>query len=426
MRILWITQDTLNEFYPYVKGKPNKSASWTSPLFYNLQKNETLQLGSVVSVTNGEVQKECIKNVPYYSIPIKYGGNLKLLPVNQVKMYKKVIADFQPDIIHIHGVEFNFGLLRKHIDSNIPIVCSIQGLINPCYLYLKYSVAAIDLNKYRSLKNLLGRGGFQGNLKRWRGYINIEKEIVKINDYFIGRTLWDKSQLAALNPSAHYFHGEELLREPFYSNKWNIKDCISHRVFISSSITTIKGFHILLEAAAILKRSYPHLKIVAPLSDFSLKSSKLRRFLLAEDYSNYLREKINRLNLAENVILLPKLNADEMAVEFKKAHVFVLASFIENSPNALGEAMSIGTPSVVSPVGGVMSMVKDEESALIFPSGDYNMLAFQIDRIFKDDKLAEKLSENSKKTALKRHDVNATTIEYVDIYNKIIQLHKQV
>ena len=203
-----------------------------------------------------------------------------------------------------------------------------------------------------------------------------------------------------------------------------MKDCTLYRVFISSSITSIKGFHILLKAAAILKKKHPLLQIVSPLSDFNLKSLKARSCLIAEDYSNYLKREINRLNLEENVILLPRLNADDMALEFKKAHVFVLASFAENSPNALGEAMSIGTPSVVSPVGGVMSMVRDEESALFFPSGDYNILAYQIDRIFRDNKLANKLSDNGKEIALRRHDVITTTNQYVDIYREIIQLHK--
>ena len=425
MRILWITRDTLDLFYPYAKGKPSKSASWTSPLFYNLHKNKTIQLGSVVPVIDGEFQKESIENALYYSVSIKSGDNLKPLSEYQIKMYKKVITDFRPDIIHIHGVEYSFGLIRKYVDLNIPIVCSIQGLVFPCYMFIKHSVANINLKKYRSIKNKLGRGGLSGAFIKWQKYMNIEKEILEINTYFIGRTLWDKSQLMAYNPNAIYFHGEELLREPFYNSKWNIKDCTRYRVFISSSAYPLKGFHILLKAVAILKSKYPNIQVVAPLSSLNLKSSSIRDFLIAEDYDNYLKKEIKNLYLEKHIVLLKRLNANEMSEEFCKAHVFVLPSFAENSPNALGEAMSVGTPSVVAPVGGVMSMVKDEESALFFPSGDYNMLAYQIDRIFKDNKLAGKLSENSKKIALKRHDVDVTTNQYMNIYENIIQLHMQ-
>ena len=81
-----------------------------------------------------------------------------------------------------------------------------------------------------------------------------------------------------------------------------------------------------------------------------------------------------------------------------KAHLFIFASFAENS-TTLAESISIGTPSVVSPVGGVMSLVKDEESALFLPSGDYKMLAYQINKILKDNKLDERLSEGAKTVA---------------------------
>ena len=425
MKILWITWGPFEPFRKFlIKGRPEKSSSWTSPLFFSLSKDKNIELGSIVPVIKGIYQKENIENITYYSVPINSGDNFTILHKELISNYQLVIDDFKPDLIHIHGVEVNFGLLREYIDTDIPIVCSIQGIINPYYDFLEYSVATLHLNKYKSLKNWLGRGGVRSALKRWKRYKNIEKKILEINHYFIGRTLWDKAQVAAFNPSAHFFHGEELLRMPFYSTKWNIKDCTPYRVFISSSITSIKGFHILLKAAAILKEKHPQLQIVSPLSDFNLKSSKIRNYLLAEDYSNYLRSEINRLKLEKHVILLPRLNENEMAEEFKKAHVFVLASFAENSPNALGEAMSIGTPSVVAPVGGVMSMVKDEESALFFPSGDYNMLAHQIDRIFSDDNLANKLSENAKVIALRRHDVEKTTMQYLNIYKEIIQLHK--
>ena len=53
----------------------------------------------------------------------------------------------------------------------------------------------------------------------------------------------------------------------------------------------------------------------------------------------------------------------------------------------------------MSPVGGVMSLVKDEESALFLPSGDYKMLAYQIYKILKDNKLDERLSEGAKTVA---------------------------
>lgn len=425
MRVLWITYTVFDPFIPFVKGNPFRSSSWTAPLFYSLYKTENIELGSIASVLNGQYQKEKIENVVYYSIPIKFGDNGTYLNKNLISSYQKAIKDFKPDIIHIHGVEKNFGLIRKYIDINIPIVCSIQGLVNPCYDSLKYSVATLHLNKYRSLKNRLGRGGVKAALKSWKNYSFIEKKILEINEYFIGRTLWDKSQLKAYNENAKYFQGEELLREPFYNKTWNAKECIRHRIFISSAAYPLKGFHILLKAAAILKEKFPDIQIVAPKSALDLNSSALKNLLIAEDYDNYLKKEVRRLKLKDHLVLFSNLSATEMANEYNKAHVFVLPSFMENSSNALGEAMLVGTPVVVSPVGGVLSIVKDEESALVFPAGDYAMMAHQIERVFENDELALKLSMNAKSVAQRRHDIKRTTTQYINIYKDVIQLHKQ-
>lgn len=424
MRILWITYNVFDPFYSIAKGHPARSSSWTTPLFYSLHKEDNIELGSLAPILGGEYQRVIIDKIVYYAVPKKRSDTENRLNKKLTAFYLRAIDDFKPDIIHIHGVEKNFGLLRKHVDSTIPIVCSIQGLVNPCYDSLKYSVATLNLIKYRSLKNWLGRGGVKGALRNWRNFGVIEKEILEINQYFIGRTLWDKSQLAAFNQDAVYFQGEELLRHPFYRKNWSLEKCAKHRVFISSAAYPLKGFHVLLKATALLKNKYPNVQIVAPLSAMNLNSSTFKNILIAEDYSNYLNQEIKRLELEDNITIFSKLLAEEMASEYKKAHVFVLPSFMENSSNALGEAMLVGTPSIVSTVGGLMSIVKDDENALLFPSGDYRMLAYQIQRVFENDELAKRLSSNAKSVALKRHDVAKTTNQYVNIYKDVIQLHK--
>ena len=144
MRILWITWGPFEPFRRFIiKGRPEKSSSWTSPLFFTLSKDENIELGSIVPVINGVYQKKDIDNIIYYSIPIKAGANYNFLSKELIKEYQRVIDEFKPDLIHVHGVEVNFGLLREYIDPDIPIVCSIQGIINPYYDFLEYSVATL-------------------------------------------------------------------------------------------------------------------------------------------------------------------------------------------------------------------------------------------------------------------------------------------
>ena len=137
MRILWITHDVFEPFLPYLKGKPTQGASWTTPLFYNLRDVEQVKLGSIAPVTDGEEQKMEIENVTYYSIPVAKNDNMTGMQKKLADKYISAIRDFKPDIIHIHGIERNFGLLRQFVDPQIPIVCSIQGIIQPCLEYMK-------------------------------------------------------------------------------------------------------------------------------------------------------------------------------------------------------------------------------------------------------------------------------------------------
>ena len=425
LRILWIIHDVLPIFKPYVKGKPTLGGSWITPLFYALKNQSNITLGSITPVINGMEQKKVIDNITYYSIYIRKKENTSNMDKSLAEKYLSVINDFQPDIIHVHGTENNYGLLRKYVSEQIPIVCSIQGIIIPYYECLKNCDKSLGLSRYRTLKNKLGRGGINNMLYKWNKYCHIEKEIYKMNQYFIGRTCWDKEQLSKINPNSLYFHGEELLRPIFYNVHWNLNLSERHRIFVSSAQYPIKGFHLMLKAASILIKEYPNLKIVAPLLSMKIKSSRIKDWLIGEDYNNYLKSLIRKYKLEDNIIIKGRLSADEMAEEYRKAHIFVLPSLIENSPNSLGESMMTGTPSVVSIMGGIPSIVKDNESALLFPSEDYNKLAIQIKRIFSDDNLALKLSKNAINIALKRHDVKQTSNQYYQVYEDIIRQHNE-
>ncbi len=97
---------------------------------------------------------------------------------------------------------------------------------------------------------------------------------------------------------------------------------------------------------------------------------------------------IQCLKLTDNVTFLGNLSGEEMAREMAQAEIFAFATFADNSPSTIVEAMLVGTPMVVSLVGGIPSMVTDEETALCFPAGDEIVMAECIRRLFQDPKLA--------------------------------------
>ena len=104
---------------------------------------------------------------------------------------------------------------------------------------------------------------------------------------------------------------------------------------------------------------------------------------------------------------------------YKNAHIFVLPSALENSPNSLAEALTMGVPCIASDVGGVSSMVKHGEDCYLYQHNDPVMLAEYICRLFKSEKLCKKLSENGRKTAKSQFECKKNNEELFNIYNKI-------
>ena len=178
MKVLWIAHDVLPEFAPYVFGHYTRGGSWVAPLFYALARHEGIDLGIITPVVGGKYQHQNIAGLDYFSIPIRKGGNVVDLSSDLLRNYLSVITEFQPDLIHIHGIEKNFGLLRKFIMGSIPIVCSIQGIITSYIHYLRQAEANIDRFRFKSLRTLLGFGaGMNCQLIEWKRYALIEKEI---------------------------------------------------------------------------------------------------------------------------------------------------------------------------------------------------------------------------------------------------------
>ena len=109
-----------------------------------------------------------------------------------------------------------------------------------------------------------------------------------------------------------------------------------------------------------------------------------------------------------------------MAERMAQSHVCVIPSFVENGSNALSEAMLVGTPAAVSMSGGMVSMVRDGETALCFPRGDYETMAECIRELFTNELLAEKIAHNAQILARQRHDPQKIANKTMQIYTDVI------
>lgn len=424
MRVLWLTHILPPKLAKSLGLETFNRGGWVSSLADALSESPAISLAIAVNMPGDLRAKDKVDNVQYYTIPMgTCKSTASRLPPALIRIYQEVIEDFRPDLIHIQGTEYFHGLLTGRNDIKTPAVISIQGILDVCQRYYQGEMTWKEILGSRTLRDWVRLDGLtEQKFKMQRRAAN-EQEIFASNSSFIGRTLWDMSHTRRLNPAARYYHCDELLRPPFHNSLWKLAKIKRHTVFASSAAYPLKGFHVLIKAVSLLRKEFPEISVRTPMASFYPKATGLNLFwknCRSLGYSKYLTDLIKAEKLENNIIQLGNLDAAEMASEFEQAHVFVLPSFIENSPNSLGEAMIVGTPSVVSLVGGVPSMVMDGTSALCFPSGDETVLAEQIRRIFLDDDLAVRLSQEAHKTATIRHSTEKVVSNTMAIYEDVI------
>lgn len=85
-------------------------------------------------------------------------------------------------------------------------------------------------------------------------------------------------------------------------------------------------------------------------------------------------------------------------------------------PMAVLDAWAYGLPVVTTPVGGVPDVAVDGENMLLFEPGDIDKLSEQLELIISDATLRERLSEESKKLALEKFNLNTVTEEVAKLY----------
>lgn len=356
-------------------------------------------------------------------------GNICYFLIPQRKIWKdrgevaqhwqQIVMEFVPDLVHIHGTEFDHGMALMQTTSSLKFVVSIQGLVSVCYRYYLAGLSLWDVITNITFRDLVRRDSlFQA---RWKFHKRglVEVDYIKKADAIVGRTDWDFSHVNAIRPGVPYYFCNECLRNEFYSDlAWDLQSCRSHSILLSQAGYPIKGFHQLIKAVALLVAEFPDIRIEIAGPNIAIAETWSQRLRLG-GYGRYIRRLLDRLDLWPHVRFLGPLGAIDMRNAYLRAHVFVCPSSIENSPNSLGEAQILGVPSVAAYCGGIPSMVESGESALLYPFEEYEMLADSLRQIFSNNGLATKLSLKGMQEAKRRHDRSKNTADMISIYRYV-------
>jgi glycosyltransferase involved in cell wall biosynthesis len=413
MRVLWFADAQL----PEITGAPTTGGGWVEGLRRALEGfAPEVELG--IASPGGVVHDPfSAGNATYFHVAhpaaggrvagVRHRWRHNPVPDGAVAGCVAIAHAYAPDIVHIHGAEHYFGLATTHLDA--PVVVSLQGIAT---VYQRFSLTGLRwpdvLREVPTRTFVRGYGPLHAS---WtlQARAAVERRILASCDDFMGRTEWDRSVLRMLVPGARYHEVGEVLGEPFYEKQWLGLRAGEETLYCTGGASALKGVELLLEALIMLRRSgvrSPRLRLAGGVTD-GLLARKITALLGAPE-------------LRGAVDVLGRCTPAQIAGELASASAFVLPSHMDNSPNALCEAMLVGTPCIAAFVGGVPSLVKDGVEGLLYHDSDPFALAGKIDQLLGDPALAVRLGANARETARRRHDPQTVAKQAVDTYREVL------
>jgi glycosyltransferase involved in cell wall biosynthesis len=112
-----------------------------------------------------------------------------------------------------------------------------------------------------------------------------------------------------------------------------------------------------------------------------------------------LKKLVEDKNLSEKVSFLGKVTPQELDQCYRKADVFVLPAVIDRKGDTEGlgvvliEALTYKVPVIASAVGGIVDIVKHNETGILVPEKDVAALSQALNKILSDPQYAQKLAE---------------------------------
>jgi len=392
-------------------------ASWIESIFLMLHDELEIVFGCFCDLEGTTVQKATtVKGI---------STTLCCISTKEtIKSAGEVIKTINPNSIIIFGTEnpLNYQVLRACYSTGKQRNTAIfaQGFCSVCARHYVEGLPEKVVNM-NTIRDCLRHDGIKKQILSFKERAEKENMILSECCHFIGRTTMDCTLLRLQNEKASYYKCRDILRPAFYEHTWSIKKCTRHTIFISQYYYPLKGFHYLLEAADLIKKKYPDLKIMAAGYN-PIRKGFEEKELKDSSYIRYIKRLVCRYSLQNHIVLLGQLDEEQMVEQYLQCNVFVMPSTIENSPNSLAEAMQLGVPCVASDVGGVSDYAVHGEEAFLYPSSAIYLLAHYIDAIFSDDDLAEHLGQFGKQRALNEYDRNKNARTFHDVVVQIANM----
>jgi phosphatidyl-myo-inositol dimannoside synthase len=291
-------------------------------------------------------------------------------------------------IIHAHWV-IPCGVIGAAAAGAIPLVISLHG--SDVYVAERHAVA-----------RLAARGAF--HRARW---------VTACSDDLRSRALRLGADANRSTVIPYGVDSDQFKPDPADRRRGRERLGISEEtplVFAVGRLVRKKGFEYLVDAAAILKRTHPNLRVVIAGEG---------------DLDEPLRARAKAAGIAEHTQFLGVVPHHQIPTLLAAADVAVAPSIrdeagnVDGLPNTVMEIMASATPLVATEAGGIGGIATDRQTARLVPERDAPALAMAIDQLLRDPSSRMAMGANARALVCRKHSWEHVTAQFEAVYAQV-------
>lgn len=132
---------------------------------------------------------------------------------------------------------------------------------------------------------------------------------------------------------------------------------------------------------------------------------------------------IEKNNLSDHAHFLGRIIGDDLPQIYRTGNVFAITSKTETQSIVLLEAMATGLPCIAVAAGAIPELVKNEENGYLCEADDIDAVSESLVKIISSKDLQKSMSKESSRI-VEKHDIAYTLTRMEEIYEQVLEARK--
>lgn len=319
------------------------------------------------------------------------------LPIPLSFRVKKIITEFNPDIVHIHhpfllsSVAIMYG---KRL--GIPKILTLHTQYEQ---YAHYVSPIPERLTQEAIKMIIH------NLSYKIDCITTPSESMRelIRSYGV------KNRIEIIPNAIHLisFKEDDVFKRTEIKKKYNLKEDDKIILFVGR-VASEKSIDKIIKALAIIKKR---------------DISKVKLLIIGDGPAmDELKQLARTLKIEKDVIFAGTVSYEEIRHYYKMAYVFTIASTTETFGIVTIEALASGVPVLAVKAPGAVDILTDGVDGLLVDN-DVEKFANALEKIIREPELREKLSRGTLKTS-EKYSIDTISERMLNLYREVIEIEK--